>query len=367
MVEFGTSIGRAFVLRRCFRRRQYDATCRHRDTKTGDTKSCAKRRRKKAFTLVELLVVIAIIGILIALLLPAVQAAREAARRNQCSNNIRQLGTALHNHHSVHGVFPPLQTSSTGLLYSPCPQQYISTVLYLLPYLEQTSFYEGMDNFSLSCPWWDPAAWLHLSGEPMPVLMCPSDSLTGSDYALGKVLGLSEDLYLFDSNYLAFNSGLRDGHRLPSLEPMGQKAALRFVEKGTKIGDITDGTSHTMCFGEYLRGVNELDQRGWVFWVGAGNTLIHVANTPNLSVPDTLHAIHCFPQDNRPGMNLPCVVGPASTTDSSLSAASRSRHPGGVNVLLCDGAVRFVSDDVALDTWRKLGWANDGETIAEEF
>ena len=320
----------------------------------------------RGFTLVELLVVITIIGILIALLLPAVQAAREAARRMQCTNNLKQIGLAVHNYHEALGSFPP-GGMSTGYLYTP-PLQWITPHHHLLPFIEQKALYDGLNGLELDTPWTGAASWPDtVKGRSVSTYLCPSDGKGGPLYELTNIPGYAPDFTLFRSNYLAFVSGTRDDHVLG--EPSGQQAVFRF-KRATRIGHITDGTSNTMCFGEYLTGHSGADQRSWPFWAGAGCGWIHVANTPNTSAPDVLHPYHCESDDNRPELNLPCTPGTYGNCSggcqtSDLSVASRSRHPGGVYVLLCDGAVRFVSETVNAITWRNLGWMDDGQVLGE--
>jgi len=323
-------------------------------------------RCRRGFTLVELLVVIAIIGILIALLLPAVQAAREAARRAQCSNHLKQIGLAMHNYHTALRCFPP-GGMSTGYLYTP-PLQWILPHHHLLPYIEQESLYEGLNDLELDTPWTGASSWPEVTkGVVVPTYLCPSDGRGGPLYDLTNIPSYAPDFRLFRSNYLVFVSGTQDDHVLD--EPAGQRAVFRF-KYATKIRDITDGTSSTMCFGEYLTGHSEDDQRAWVFWAGGGCGWIHVANTPNTSAYDVLHPYICESDDDLPELNLPCTAGTYDSCsggcqESDLSAASRSRHPGGVHVLLCDGAVRFVSESIDLATWQYLGWMDDGQIIGE--
>jgi len=309
--------------------------------------------RSKGFTLVELLVVIAIIGILIALLLPAVQAAREAARRSQCSNNLKQIGLALHNYHDTHKSFP------IGTVAVPPPFGPMEWPVYLvaiLPFCEQQPLYESfavMFSQPTARPW--TVAWPVESQVPVSDYLCPSDTLGGK-------VNTATVSHLFKSNYLGIYSGMNEQDAIweEASDPnfnVRYRGAFGF-NKPRKFSDFMDGTSKTLVLAEHLKGINEADFRGFPFTARAGRQMLHVQLTPNTNIPDESIPIggFCGPAENAPDLNLPCI-GVWSTTNN---VAARSRHPGGVNGVLGDGSVSFYSETIDVALWRSLGWMADG-------
>jgi prepilin-type N-terminal cleavage/methylation domain-containing protein len=238
-------------------------------------------RGRAAFTLVELLVVIAIIGILVALLLPAIQAARESARRGQCQNNIKQVALALHMRHDAHGSFPQGTVWNNRNNYYDDPRSGWAHIIY--PYLEEGAVYAqlpraaGAQNWK---PWWD--ALSQSANAPTKVViqswLCPSDdgALTNKqdwgEFSLG--------------NYHAFFGGLNlagavAGNHL-ELGPMG-------INFGAQLKDITDGTSKTMLLGEYLRSRGgPLDQRGMIWGDQPAYGSVYTQLSPNSGSPDLI-------------------------------------------------------------------------------
>ena len=344
-------------------------------------------KSRPAFTLVELLVVIAIIAILIALLLPAVQAAREAARRIQCSNNLKQFGVALHNYHSTHGQFPLGTISEHGLYGQP---QWPYFIVKLFPFLEQQALSDifASAQINLPFPWQSGSAALwpdELDTADNSVMLCPSDGFGGSHFDLdlpnppASIHSNTPDL--FKSNYLGIFSGanMQDVasyaayYARPQVHNAGPPAtpgykAVFDVNRGAKIPDITDGTSHTLIMVEYLTGTTR-DLRGYFWTTQAGYSVIFAWSTPNSSSPDKLCG-WCTDEANMPEMNLPCVDNGAGGSSSAIalssrSATSRSQHPGGVNVLLCDGSVHFINESIHFETWRAMGTINRGEVIQQ--
>ncbi len=324
-------------------------------------------RCTKGFTLVELLVVIAIIGILIALLLPAVQAARAAARRMSCTNNLKQIGLALHNHELTHKCFPSaIEDKVTEAYPSVSPRMYRwSALAKLTPYLEQSTIYNQLDlEIPLYCPPSFPPSQVHPDNvDPVASMvttfLCPSDS------------GRRVYDWAGPTNYCAsYGSGTGNGTYVDA-------DGVFYVDSNTKPADITDGLSNTVAFAETLTGSGQ-----------PGGTLADaIAQGRQKEVMVRLMATPiseaaCI-DSSRPTSNLRGAVwadglawssgynhwrGPNSPTPDCCSflgvwKAARSRHPGGANVLLCDGSVRFASETITMPTWRGLGSRGGGEVL----
>jgi prepilin-type N-terminal cleavage/methylation domain-containing protein/prepilin-type processing-associated H-X9-DG protein len=298
-------------------------------------------RSRNAFTLVELLVVIAIIGVLVALLLPAVQMAREAGRRSSCNNNLKQIGLALQNYHSTYNTFP-VARNSWPLVHS--------SLARLLPFMEQANV-ENLVNYNV--PLSDPAN-VAASQKVIPIFVCPSDGAGGRVYTIPDA----------GSNYVANNGS---GTVAYGLIASGD-GVFNQTYQGFK--HLTDGSSNTAAFSESTLGRGDPstppDPRhdvlelaggsdttpaacagGGTFsgkrggkWIDGhyGNTLYNHFYTPNPREWDCGNGSH----------------------NKGLSTA-RSYHPGGVNLLLCDGSVRFVPDTVDLATWRAIATRGSGD------
>ncbi len=327
---------------------------------------------RAAFTLVELLVVIAIIGILIALLLPAVQAAREAARRTQCTNHMKQVGVALHNHENSKKRLP---CGMLGHLPKATREWSAYTAqTQLLPYLEEMAIYDGID---FTNRWLNPIN--QKAGKtPVAVYTCPSDDSLGQVYTSQ---GLEPDT-LFEwsrSNFVvcAGSSQLAPNNlndlmsrppelrQAPWLKPVTlnqYKSDGAFVmEVGRKLSEFTDGLSNTVLGSEVLTGMDgKNDIRGIWFTGFDGGAIYEHQWTPNSSNPDFMVAgSHCDPRPPPPDM--PCRSGAGNDSQTYFSA--RSRHPGGVNVLFGDGHVEFITDGVDLTAWRAIATVAGEEVV----
>src|SRR5262245_15082587 len=317
---------------------------------------------RKAFTLIELLVVIAILAVLIGLLLPAVQKVREAAARIQCANNLKQLGLALHSYHDANNRFPlGSENARPALLAAPR----ITYMISLYPFLDQQAAFNrwdpraagSPDYYDTSIPWC--ASVNSLGVDPVtavvvPGLLCPSDGLGSKTWTRVGQYPVNH------SNYLAFFGDDNYGAVLPPV-PSHRRAAFGF-NYGARLTDVSDGTSNTMVFGEYLTGLPEAqapeDFRGAIWVDLPGLSQIYTRSTPNSSSPDVFFpAGRCY---SRPELNLPCAIGAMAES----TGASRSRHRGGVNVLMADGSVHFVNQNISLSVWRAQGTIAGGEPAA---
>jgi prepilin-type processing-associated H-X9-DG protein len=305
---------------------------------------------------VELLVVITIIGILIALLLPAIQSAREAARRSQCANNLKQLGTALQNHESNHRSFPA-GVISRGGLFTPSRMTW---AVQLFPFVEQKRVF---NQFKFNAAPFMNAVWgapVNCSGkaaptaQPLSVMVCPSDMLGGATHYLTYTKGTYAR-----GNYAACFGNLDIGHTYNKTSP--HLPAAFGYNQGVRIKDIRDGSSNTLAFTEMLSGVNSQAEARGVYWYDqASSAVVFTKNGPNSTVPDILYFCWCTSETNLPSSNLPCV--PGQTSGSTDTAASRSRHPGGVNTGFCDGSTQFINNDIDLPVWQALGSIAGRET-----
>ena len=191
----------------------------------------------------------------------------------------------------------------------------------------------------------------------LPTMICPSDS-SGSFHRLSGTTGLSDEtIFHARGNYAVFFGNLDQGSTL-NLTADHLPAAFGF--RPVRIRDIRDGTSKTMAFGEMLRDTDDRGSFRGGYWRDfPGASWIFTLNPPNSPVPDALWNSQCRAVDNRPEQNLPCVP----LGGNYETAASRSRHPGGVQVGNCDGSVHFITNTVPLNVWRAMGSIDGGETV----
>lgn len=339
------------------------------------TRSTAGARgRRSALTLIELLVVMGIMSILIGLLLPAVQDAREAARRAMCQNNLRQIGLALHSYISDDNWFPPCLTGNRAR-HGPLYHGFHSPQVRLLLYLDQTNLFNSI-NFDVGTFPPETSGWGRLTPEEialngvnatvahskLAIFLCPSDA----------------NAFEVGNNYRA-NVGV--GPNFDTIAEHPDSGNGLFSEVNL-IGPVyvQDGLSHTVAFSERSIGTGAVDSPAsgrdfyslpafvrtaddlligcriaalrregpfvyggrWWFWTGRERTLYNHAQTPNGAIPD-------------------CLQGGCRTAPGLATA--RSFHRGGVNALMGDGSVRFVTDSVSQAVWRGLGTRNGGELV----
>ncbi|MGC1272309.1 MAG: DUF1559 domain-containing protein [Planctomycetaceae bacterium] len=307
--------------------------------------------RRSGFTLLELFVVIGVIALLIALLLPAIQAARESARRTECKSHLKQLGLALHNYESVHRCFPPGGMSG------------LSTHVFLLPYIERRDLH---DRIEFEIPWNDPRPEVDAASKIIiAVYQCPTDP--GAAAPAG-------------TNY-AGNSGTRQ------VDLDRQNGLLRTCrsppydkDQCVRAGDVADGLSQTAAMAEVLQSW-EIRERKRVIHHTSRHYDLHETEAfieECLAIPATQEpaSFGFIPPWTQPGLfstQYNHVVSPNSggclnaTTVPSGILTPASEHGGGVNLLLADGAVRFVSGGIDRYVWQGLGTVSGSEVVAGAF
>ena len=339
----------------------------------------SSNRVRRGFTLIELLVVIAIIAVLISLLLPAVQSAREAARRAQCINNLKQIGLALHNYHSSTNSFPMLigKGADQGFWHGP------SVLVYLINYMEGSALTNAF-NFSAASVIGDTAANNAINTtvglSQVNAFLCPSDN-GERNFKQGTNYGASVGpQFRYDSGTAGIGVG-------PFAVPMA-----------FGIRDITDGTSSTVVFGEVLIGDNQpaVNNKAEVYtnlsWPAGGNEGTGVTQI----MPDAINNLIAYAQSCNTQRNTrasetndahsywaagrmhhgPIVnmLTTPNTSDADCSfynaqaemAAMRSRHPGGVNVCFADGSVKLIKNSIDRRTWWSIGTKASGEIISSD-
>jgi type II secretory pathway pseudopilin PulG len=298
-------------------------------------------------------VVIAIIGVLVALLLPAVQAAREAARRSQCINNLRQLGVAQHNFLAANTGFTP------GYFWAPDSGIWTmgneaTWVTFSMPYLEQTGLYtriewvKGSFGSANEPPNWEKP----ITSVALPTMRCPSTEPV-------------DDLWLgawMRGNYAA-NNGL--GPQVEWFAPSDTRMQGAFYCENTHVGrkpkHITDGLSKTSFIAEILlsqpKDKRNDDVRGVMHY--PEGPLFQVNHTPNDLFPDDVRPTGCV---NQP--QTPCQE---SKLGRGMIQTARSNHAGGINLMMGDSSARFVTDSISLVVWQALSSPNGDEVVPEDF
>lgn len=320
------------------------------------------RRIRRGFTLIELLVVIAIIAILIALLLPAVQQAREAARRTQCKNNLKQIGLALHNYHDIYNTMPPGYTargvSPTDPITAETGPGYAWSFA-IMPQIDQGNLVNTIDT-SLDAD--DPGNLLLANSTVLNGFLCPTDPAPTQFDVVdpgGNTVTLPASSYV---GILGYGSVTMNA---------GNSTGVFFRNSSIRFRDITDGTSNTFCVGErrhkhnFVAGAPEVDSNST--WYAA---------IPGLSRPGGMSGMMSGTMEGSGSMILGHVGQTMMMGGMSMQMHSNpnqtnhivhfsSQHTGGVQFLLCDGSVHFLSENVDYATFRNLGERNDGNVLGE--
>jgi prepilin-type N-terminal cleavage/methylation domain-containing protein len=339
--------------------------------------------KRRGFTLVELLVVIAIIGILVALLLPAVAAAREAARKMSCGNNLKQLGLAMRNYHNTYGRFPTNGNFFWGNQSKNAHTWYNSSrgsvFVKVLPFIEQDPLYNQM-NFSLagttrptrfeqqedaSGKWW--------RANLIPSFICPSANVdpyvAGSNpktdpaigcygFSLGNQYGTSWNNMCHD--YPGNNFGTGPSHH--GNDARGYRASGVFLRGhwAAKFRDITDGESQVILLGEILPHKSDHYVSGWFYFNSPWSLTSAPINYPIVGVGDPGFA---WSGQSQPLNPHGCTHFKSWQTCQGFKSA----HKGGAQFVLCDGSVQFLAENIDYITYQRLGDRRDGQPIPEDW
>jgi prepilin-type N-terminal cleavage/methylation domain-containing protein/prepilin-type processing-associated H-X9-DG protein len=360
------------------------------------TTQATHRWRRIGFTLIELLVVVAIIGVLIALLLPAVQKVREAANRTTCTNNLKQIGLAAHNYHDVYmrlpagSVVPYAQHNDDSNLQMTAPFG-PNWAVYLLPYLEQENLFRqaNPDSYPGREVAHDPTgrntpydsldnSWRSIRGQTVKTFLCPtdpnnatpySDGGSGSPPETGWARGNYAATAAFD-DYDHTSGGFSYPYTGDRTSPLYgvQVGGVFGANYGSRFSEITDGLSTTAMFNEIRAGISPLDPRGtWAIGM-PGCSITNAGRqaynpTPNNSLGDSGHdgdELETCSKFWNPTIGSKDRMGCMKNGSLETSAMARSLHAGGVNVCLADGSVHFIKDSISEYAWGLLNSKNDG-------
>ncbi len=364
------------------------------------------KKSRSAFTLVELLVVIAIIGVLVALLLPAVQAARESARRMQCTNNLHNLGIAMHNYHSSNGNFPPASSANDREIeFGPLRAKLVdgqtlhaNWAILLLPYMEQQTLFDAFEFGDTSSV--DPSVNIRVNddlnrearGTQISTMLCPSDSGTEEPFADLKNRRAGDNWARGNYGINGLQGGIWDMERFWD-DPDGPRRGVAGINRTISVGQITDGSSNVIMLAELRRGLSSFDPRG-VWALGLVASSIHASHA--IQWTDSIN--DCLSHDAV--INGPTIFaefGPENVLKSvcmdvweqsfiSASSGIRSQHPGGAVIAMADASVRFISDFIdskrlqetynnpipwsepeRISTYLRLNVIDDGQVVGADF
>jgi prepilin-type N-terminal cleavage/methylation domain-containing protein/prepilin-type processing-associated H-X9-DG protein len=362
-------------------------------------------RARKGFTLIELLVVIAIIAVLIGLLLPAVQKVREAAARSSCSNNLKQIGLALHNYANTNGSLPPASQVPYANVNDDSNNDYRcpfgpNWAVLILPALEQDNLYNlanptsypgvavthttKLSKFAGTYPFGYNESWRVVGSMTVKTFLCPSDPNNSNPFTdpntnppaggwargnYGVTAGYEDyDHQNGGASYQTSAAGIPQQNGMVSSPVMS-------ANYGARITDIKDGTANTIMVAELRAGLSSIDPRG-VWAMGfSGSSIVNGGRASYNPTPNNLiggvaadggdelqnGAAYCSPAIAAQGMG--CTTGGTIMT----SAQSRSLHTGGVNCCFADGSVHFVKNSVSQLTWVQLLSKNDGQTTGTDY
>ncbi len=379
---------------------------------------CVKHTPRTGITILEVLIVIAIIGLLAGLLMPAVQKGRGVARKLVCTNNLRQIGLALQLYHDTHNQYPPfsiwngppgepLGTDPSGIPLIPIgiidriglgvspgsePDRLMANwAMMILPYLEQGSLY---NTFDFTKPVADPVNEKGRTTE-LPVFLCPDDSFASAQNRYDRARSINGTPNYYARGNYAMNVGPNRGCMIYEgggfISPQGEPSCtdgflvdgtdiftdtkrlygdgLGGVNKSFGINDMQNGASYFVAVDEIRAGVHPLDVRGtWALgFFGASGTLRHGiyggyedGSGPNNQHPksDDIFACSALKQEVGEewleGVGMPCFSSPFIYAEVNFQATARSMHPEGVNLLLLDGSVHYVSDNINISVWHRL-------------
>jgi prepilin-type N-terminal cleavage/methylation domain-containing protein len=337
------------------------------------------RRNRQGFTLIELLVVIAIIGVLVGMLLPAVQKVREAANRISCTNNLKQIGLGMHNYHDTSRKLPP------GVGHYGCC--WGTWVMAIMPFIEQDPMwklyvnYDGCDVIGNGWRYGSGTNSTNVTSQRLKLLTCPSDTpsapldlgsvhLTAHNYGVNygntNLYGTTVSGVVFGgAPFRCYPSGWLTDSKMQGTygwaQPDSDKQA-RFQQYGgagqpqQSITDILDGSSNTLMLAEVVQGQGG-DLRGFSWWGNA--TGFTAFNLPNANAPDVMTGGTC----NIPATwNIPCTT--INSSAFPRMTAARSRHSaGGVNGIYCDGHAGWISNSISITAWRALSTSQGYEVV----